>query len=48
VHYINPEGDTSICLAVRFTCAEGQAGFSDECGCGCVDVVTVDGGSAGN
>jgi hypothetical protein len=36
VHYIfeNP----LQCLPILFGCEEGQQGFSDDCGCGCIDV----------
>ncbi len=39
VHYIDGSfEDPSICLAILFACDEGQEPFSDECGCGCIDV----------
>lgn len=36
VHYIshNPQ----VCATIRFFCAENQTAFSNECGCGCIDL----------
>lgn len=37
VHYVNPEADPEVCLAMFFSCNEDQTLFSNECGCGCID-----------
>ena len=38
VHYIgNSNVDLRICLVILFECAPTQTGFSDNCGCGCID-----------
>jgi len=36
VHYVshNPK----VCATIRFFCAENQVLFSNECGCGCIDI----------
>lgn len=44
VHYINPENDISICTSIFFSCETNQAPFSDECGCGCIDIAPIDAG----
>ncbi|MBX3276339.1 MAG: hypothetical protein KF729_39160 [Sandaracinaceae bacterium] len=39
VHYVaGSDADPSACLAILFTCREDQRPFSDECGCGCIDL----------
>jgi hypothetical protein len=36
VHYVSE--DPAVCAVVRFTCEPGQEAFTDQCGCGCIDV----------
>jgi hypothetical protein len=39
VHYIgDSRANPGICTVILFACEDGQAGFSDECGCGCIDL----------
>jgi hypothetical protein len=38
VHYMgNSNVDAKICLVIDFGCESHQRGFSDLCGCGCID-----------
>ncbi len=38
VHYVGGSDENpNVCLAILFACEEGQALFSNECGCGCID-----------
>lgn len=36
VHYISRS--PKFCAVVRFFCQEGQIAFSNQCGCGCIDI----------
>ncbi|PIQ76659.1 hypothetical protein COU78_05190 [Candidatus Peregrinibacteria bacterium CG10_big_fil_rev_8_21_14_0_10_49_24] len=36
VHYVSDNPET--CATVRFSCADSSKAFSNECGCGCIDV----------
>jgi|GEM_PF-5745204 len=36
VHYISHS--PKVCATIRFFCAENQTAFSNECGCGCIDL----------
>ena len=39
VHYFgNSDESASVCLTGLFACEENQELFSDECGCGCIDL----------
>ena len=35
VHYLSE--DPNACLGVSLECDEGQTGFQNSCGCGCID-----------
>jgi hypothetical protein len=37
VRYVEgSRADPARCQVIRFACEEGEAAFSDDCGCGCI------------